>query len=90
MELTQEEKDRTLKNFMEEWFYFDGLVSIGFFQEEMRGDYKAQADKLCNFFGYESIFEYNTKQISVHLSIDGERPKGYESFTTTIEPWYNQ
>lgn len=90
MELTQEEKDRTLKNFMEEFFEFDGLVECGFFKEGMRGDYKAQAEKVCFFFGYDSVYEYGTTTIPCHISFEGKRPEGFEDFVTVIKPWYEE
>ena len=54
----------------------------------MRSNYKAQADKICHFFGYETVYEYNTTTIHAHISFDGERPEGFESFVTTINPWF--
>jgi len=85
---TQEEKNRALKNFMEEFFDFDELVKCGFFKEEMRVDYKAQAEKICFFFGYDSVYQYNTTTIHAHISFEGKRPEGFESFVTTINPWF--
>lgn len=62
------EKDNLLKNFMEEQFCFDGLVEIGFFKEEMRGDYKAQAERVCKFFGYKTVYEYGAKEFRAHVT----------------------
>lgn len=71
--MTQAEKDRTLKNFMQEHFDFEGMVEIGFFKEEEREDYKAQAEKICKFFGFKSVYEYGVKEIRCHLSYGDEQ-----------------
>lgn len=71
--MTEEEKDQTLKNFMLEQFDFDGLKEVGLFKEEMRGDYKAQAKKVCNFFGFKSVYEYGAREVRCHLSYGDEK-----------------
>lgn len=60
--------NNVLKNFLEEFFDFDELVEIGFFKEEMRCDYKAQADRICKFFGYETVYEYRAKEVRAHIT----------------------
>lgn len=77
-----------LKSFMLEMFDFDGLLKVGLFKENMRHDYQAQADKICKFFGYETVFEYRAKSINAHISFVGERPKGYENFVTEFKSIY--
>jgi hypothetical protein len=63
-----------LKRFMNEFFDFKGLVELGLFKKEMKGDYYAQAKRICHYFGYETIFEYGAKKVSAHISyVD---PKG--------------
>ena len=52
------EQDKLLKSFMREHFDFDSLVKIGFFKKDMRHNYKAQAERVCEYFGYKSVFEY--------------------------------
>ena len=53
---------------MQEFFPFDQFKEIGFFNEEMRNDYQAQADKVCHFFGYKTVFEYGAKPSQCHIS----------------------
>lgn len=55
---TDVDKDEVLKNFMLEFFDFKELCKVGFFKKEWKHDYKAQADRVCQFFGYKSVFEY--------------------------------
>lgn len=55
---TEKEKDEVLKRFMKEFFHFPTLCKAGFFTKEMKGDYKAQAERVCKFFGYETVYEY--------------------------------
>lgn len=63
------EKDEVLKRFMREFFPFATLRKAGFFTKEMRGDYKAQAERVCKFFGYKTVFEYGAKSTEgVHLT----------------------
>lgn len=48
-----------LKEFIEEWFDFKTLKSIGFFAKDVKKtDYERIADRICKFFGYASIYEY--------------------------------
>lgn len=76
------ENDLLLKNFMLEHFDFDILKNIKFFDKKIkRNDYNAQAERLCLFFGYDTIYEYGTKEIRCHISyvsdeygIKSERP----------------
>lgn len=52
---TEEEK---LKDFMKDNFDFSTLKKVGFFSKETKStDYKAQAERVCHFFGYESVYE---------------------------------
>lgn len=44
---------------MHDQFDFDGLVAIGFFPESLRHDYESQAGRICEFFGYNSVYEYS-------------------------------
>ncbi|GAF73905.1 unnamed protein product, partial [marine sediment metagenome] len=53
--------------------------------------------KICAFFGYETVFEYKSKEVKVHLSFVGDRPlhvneKGElkeEPFVTVIPSIYD-
>jgi|JI9StandDraft_1071089.scaffolds.fasta_scaffold93912_3 hypothetical protein len=77
-----------LKRFMKEFFPFTEMKKIGFFTKEMKGDYDAQAKRICDFFGYKTVFEYRAKDIRCHLSYDRERHSD-EPFVTVIPSIYN-
>jgi len=74
MELTEKQKADLLKKFMIENFDYSGLRKAGVFTKEMRGDYQAQAKRICEMFGYKSVYEYGAKEIRCHLSYAGQRP----------------
>lgn len=61
-------KDKTLENWMKEFFPFAPLLKAGFFTKEMKGDYKAQAERVCKFFGFETVYEYGKDELRGHLS----------------------
>lgn len=77
-----------LKRFMIEFFPFAQLSKVGFFTKQMKGDYYAQAKKVCVFFGYKTVFEYRAKETKCHLSYVGERPENDKDFVTTIPSIY--
>lgn len=79
--------DELLKNFMEEFFPFEDLMQVGFFTRDMKEDYEAQAKRVCDFFGYKTVYQYGAKEIRVHLSYAGERPKN-GPFVTTLPSIY--
>lgn len=63
-----------LERFMKEFFDFKGLVELGLFKKEMKGNYYAQAERICVWLGYKTIFEYGAEKTRAHLSyVD---PKG--------------
>lgn len=87
--LKTDEKDKVLKRFMKEFFPFGQFKKIGLFTDEMKGDYKAQASRVCEFFGYKTVFEYGAKEVRAHISYaDGHRPAG-EGFVTVIPSIYD-
>jgi hypothetical protein len=82
------EADKVLKNFMREFFPYPELKKAGFFTAEMKGDYKAQAKRVCDFFGFKTVYEYGKDEIRCHISYPkGERPEN-EPFVTTIKSIY--
>ena len=84
-----DEKDKVLERFMKEFFHYPTLKKAGFFTKEMRGDYKAQAERVCQYFGYKTVYEHGAKEIRCHLTYaDGERPEG-EGFVTVIPNIYD-
>lgn len=83
------ETELVLERFMKEFFPYAYWRKVGFFTKEMRGDYKAQDERVCKFFGYKTVFEYGAKEVSAHLSYaDGYRPKD-EPFVTVILSIYD-
>lgn len=78
-----------LKRFMIEFFPFSELRKAGFFTKEMKGDYYAQAKRVCDFFGYKSVFEYGAEEIRCHLSYAGKRPENDKEFVTVIPSIYD-
>lgn len=94
LELTDEMKKyggsdpELLKRFIKEFFDFSGLRKAGVFTKEMRGDYYAQAKRLCIFLGLNTIFEYGKDELRCHITyVDGKRPEG-EGFITEIPSIY--
>lgn len=81
--------EKVLKRFMIEFFPFTELRKAGFFTKEMKGDYYAQAKRVCDFFGYKSVFEYGAKETRCHLSYAGERPENDKEFITVIPSIYD-
>ena len=78
-----------LKRFIKEFFHFPSLLKAGFFTKEMKNDYYAQAERICHFFGYESVFEYGAEEITCHITYaEGKRPKD-EGFITVIPSIYD-
>lgn len=71
----QSNPDKVLERFMKEFFPYREFKKAGFFTKEMRGDYKAQAERVCQRFGYKTVYEYGSKEIRCHLTFAGERPK---------------
>lgn len=73
-----------LRRFLLEFFHYPSLRKAGFFTPEMKCDYYAQAERICERLGLNSIFEYRKEDSApCHLSYAGERPKG-EPFVTVV------
>ena len=72
------DKDRVLKEFMEEHFDFRALKKAGFYGRNIRKcDFYSQAQRVCQYFGYKTVFEYNTREIRGHLTFaDPDCPAG--------------
>jgi len=82
--------DGVLKRFMQEFFPYREFKKIGFFTDEMKGDYLAQAKRVCEFFGYETVYEYGAKEVRAHISYGepNHRPIG-EPFWTVFPSIYD-
>lgn len=66
--------DLVLERFMKEFFPFAALKKIGLFTKEMKGDYPAQAKRICTWLGYETIYEYRATEIRCHISYTDDEP----------------
>lgn len=77
------DKNGVLKRFMKEFFPFSEFRKAGVFTKEMRGDYEAQAKRICEFFGYKTVYEYGAHEVRCHLSDGGRTP-----FITTVPSIY--
>lgn len=85
----KDSKDKLLGRFMREFFPFSDLRKVGFFTPEMRGDYAAQAKRVCEFFGFETVYEYRKDEMRGHLSYDSVEARGNEPFVTIIPSIYD-
>lgn len=80
---------KLLRSFLEEHFDLEGLIECGLLKESMREDYEAQANRICEYFGMKTIYEYGKDEIRCHISYpEGERPLLIdESGTLCVEPF---
>ena len=81
-------KEELLKNFIEEFFDYNGLQKVGFWKGISKTDYKAQAERICKYFGLKTIYEYGAEPTKAHLTyVKGHRPKD-EPFVTEFPSIY--
>lgn len=84
----QYDESKVLERFMKEEFDFKGLKECGFYPKDMkRNDYEGQAKRVCEYFGYKTVYEYGAKEVICHLSekiIEGEN----KPFVTVIPSIY--
>lgn len=66
---------KLLKSFIDEFFPLKELFKVGYFTKEMKGDYPAMAKRICDYFGYKTVYEYGSKEIRCHVSYAGGRPQ---------------
>ncbi|MBB2951942.1 hypothetical protein [Sphingobacterium sp. JUb56] len=68
--------DKLLKDFLNDHIDFYTLRKVGFFPKEMKKtDIHGQAERICKFFKYKTVYEYGAKVIHAHISyVDGHRP----------------
>jgi len=88
LELTQKEKDKVLERFMKEFFPYGPLQKAGFFTKEMRGDYKAQAARVCQWFGFKTVYEYRADELRCHLTYADNAHPANEGFVTVLPSIY--
>lgn len=83
------EDNGLLERFMKEFFPFSEFRKAGIFTKEMNGDYEAQAKRICDMLGLETIYEYRKDEMRAHISYaTGKRPKD-EPFVTVIPSIYD-
>lgn len=60
--------NKVLENWMKEFFPYSEFRKVGVFTKEMRGDYEAQAARICHRLGLKSIYEYGKEEIRCHIT----------------------
>jgi hypothetical protein len=84
---TTENNPNLLKDFMEEFFDFKSLKKIGLFKKDIKkDDYEAQAARICQYFGMESIYEWRKDEIRCHISEVNPNPT--DPFVTVLPSIY--
>lgn len=80
-----------LKRFMQEFFPFNEFKKAGIFTKEMKGDYKAQSEKIRIFFGFKTIYEYGAMEFRGHISFTESYLEKHpeQPFITTIKSIYD-
>lgn len=81
-------QDGVLERFMEEMFDLEMLTKIGLLTKEMKGNYPAQAERIRQFFGYESIYEYGAHTTRCHISYVNPQPG--QPFITEFKGWADE
>ncbi|QEL01124.1 hypothetical protein FKG96_09990 [Olivibacter sp. LS-1] len=82
MKVQLNKEDQLLKRFLEEHIPFHELRKVGFFHKDMKkSDIHGQAKRICEFFGYKTVYEYGAKVTYAHISyasgiygLDSDRP----------------
>ena len=87
--MEKEKNLELLKKFLLEHFDFNDLKKCKLFDKDIkRKDYQKQADRICEFFGFKTIYEYGFNKVEAHITYaDGFRPTN-EPFVTIIKPWH--
>ena len=75
---TEKEKQDVLRRFMQEFFPFSELQKVGFFTKEMKGDYNAQAERVCKFFGLKNVYEWGVTAKHINHGFWNEIKSIYE------------
>lgn len=64
-------EQQKLKKFMADNFDFDSLKQVGFWPQGTRKtDFELQAARVCEFFGYDSVYEYAANQVQITSDAD--------------------
>ncbi len=57
-------EEQKLRDFIEDNFDFATMKKMGFFGKDIkRTDYDKMAERICTFFGFNSIYEYNRPEM---------------------------
>jgi hypothetical protein len=82
------EKQTLLKNFLEEHFDFDELKKVGLFDKTIkRKDYEKQAERICEYFGFETVYQYGFETIQAHITYENRKD---EPFVETFKAWHQK
>ena len=81
-------KEELLKNFIEEFFDYDELQKVGFWKGITKTDYKAQAERICKYFGLKTIYEYGAKPMKAHLTYTKGHRSKHQPFVTEFPSIY--
>jgi len=85
---TNKSKPTLLRDFLDEFFDFEELKKVGFFDKSIKKtDYEAQAKRVCHYFGLKSIYEYGKDRIVAHISY--VKPKSGDQFLTIFPSIYD-
>jgi hypothetical protein len=71
---------------MKEHFHYPSMEKAGFFTKEMKGNYEAQSKRVCDFFGFETVYEYGKDEIACHIS--SVKPSKDDPFITVVSSIY--
>lgn len=77
-----------LKRFMKEFFPYTQLKQAGFFTKEMKGNYELQAKRVCEIFGYKTVYEYGAITTQCHISYGDKKQIQDEPFITVFKSIY--
>ena len=86
--IDEDSPEKVLERFMKEFFPFAEFKKFGFFTKEMKGNYKAQAERVCTYFGYKTVYEYGAEDVRCHVTVTGKRPADMP-FVTVIPSIYD-
>ena len=89
------EREAVLERFMKELFPIKELFQVGFFTPDMKGNYEAMAKRVCDFFGYKTVYEYRATETRCHIttgtpkmSVNKSGEIEHEPFITIIPSIY--
>lgn len=81
-------KEETLKNFMEEMFDINSMIEVGFFKQGE--SYEDHAKRVCQFFGFKTVYEYGAIEARGHITFGGPDPAGLSLGDRKGEPFVTE